>query len=68
MKTELCERFGIEYPIFVFTPSEKVAAAVTKAGGLGCSGVCVSTTPTTWRTSCSGWTPTPTASPTASTS
>ncbi|ANW62739.1 NAD(P)H-dependent flavin oxidoreductase [Mycolicibacterium tokaiense] len=38
MKTELCERFGIEYPIFVFTPSEKVAAAVTKAGGLGVLG------------------------------
>jgi hypothetical protein len=28
MRTELCDRFGIEYPIFVFTPSEKVAAAV----------------------------------------
>jgi NAD(P)H-dependent flavin oxidoreductase YrpB (nitropropane dioxygenase family) len=38
MKTELCDRFGIEYPIFVFTPSEKVAAAVTKAGGLGVLG------------------------------
>ncbi|AQA02512.1 monooxygenase [Mycobacterium sp. MS1601] len=38
MKTELCARFGIEYPIFVFTPSEKVAAAVTKAGGLGVLG------------------------------
>ena len=38
MRTELCERFGIEYPIFVFTPSEKVAAAVTKAGGLGVLG------------------------------
>ena len=38
MKTELCERFGIEYPIFVFTPSEKVAAAVTRAGGLGMLG------------------------------
>ncbi len=38
MKTELCERFGIEYPIFVFTPSEKVAAAVSKAGGLGVLG------------------------------
>ena len=38
MKTELCERFGIEYPIFVFTPSEKVAAAVTRAGGLGVLG------------------------------
>lgn len=38
MKTELCERFGIKYPIFVFTPSEKVAAAVTRAGGLGMLG------------------------------
>ena len=38
MRTELCERFGIEYPIFVFTPSEKVAAAVTRAGGLGMLG------------------------------
>ncbi|MDN4517944.1 nitronate monooxygenase family protein [Mycolicibacterium austroafricanum] len=38
MKTELCDRFGIEYPLFVFTPSEKVAAAVSKAGGLGVLG------------------------------
>jgi NAD(P)H-dependent flavin oxidoreductase YrpB (nitropropane dioxygenase family) len=38
MRTELCERFGIEYPIFVFTPSEKVAAAVSRAGGLGVLG------------------------------
>jgi hypothetical protein len=26
MRTELCDRFGIDYPIFAFTPSEKVAA------------------------------------------
>ena len=38
MRTELCDRFGIDYPIFVFTPSEKVAAAVTRAGGLGVLG------------------------------
>ena len=38
MKTDLCERFGIEYPIFVFTPSEKVAAAVSRAGGMGVLG------------------------------
>lgn len=38
MRTELCERFGIDYPIFVFTPSEKVAAAVSRAGGLGMLG------------------------------
>jgi len=38
MRTELCDRFRIDYPIFVFTPSEKVAAAVSKAGGLGVLG------------------------------
>jgi NAD(P)H-dependent flavin oxidoreductase YrpB (nitropropane dioxygenase family) len=38
MRTELCDSFGIQYPIFVFTPSENVAAAVSKAGGLGVLG------------------------------
>ncbi|MFG1931533.1 NAD(P)H-dependent flavin oxidoreductase [Mycobacterium sp. NPDC048908] len=38
MRTALCDRFGIDHPIFVFTPSEKVAAAVSKAGGLGMLG------------------------------
>ena len=38
MRTDLCDRFGIQYPIFVFTPSEKVAAAVSRAGGLGVLG------------------------------
>ena len=38
MHTELCDRFGIDYPIFVFTPSEKVAAAVSRAGGFGVLG------------------------------
>jgi NAD(P)H-dependent flavin oxidoreductase YrpB (nitropropane dioxygenase family) len=38
MHTELCDRFAIDYPIFVFSPSEKVAAAVSKAGGLGVLG------------------------------
>ncbi|WP_310963620.1 NAD(P)H-dependent flavin oxidoreductase [Nocardioides terrisoli] len=38
MRTELCERFGIQYPILAFTPSEKVAAAVSRAGGLGVLG------------------------------
>jgi hypothetical protein len=28
MRTELCDRFGIDYPMFAFTPSEKVVAAV----------------------------------------
>jgi len=38
MHTALCEQFGIEYPIFAFTPSEHVAAAVSRAGGLGVLG------------------------------
>ncbi|BBU20844.1 NAD(P)H-dependent flavin oxidoreductase [Mycobacterium xenopi] len=38
MRTPLCDRFGIDYPIFVFTPSEKVAAAVSRAGGFGVLG------------------------------
>ena len=38
MRTPLCDRFGIDYPIFAFTPSEHVAAAVSRAGGLGVLG------------------------------
>ncbi|MBJ8345849.1 nitronate monooxygenase family protein [Antrihabitans sp. YC2-6] len=38
MRTDLCDKFGIEYPIFGFTPSEHVAAAITRAGGLGVLG------------------------------
>jgi NAD(P)H-dependent flavin oxidoreductase YrpB (nitropropane dioxygenase family) len=38
MRTQLCETFGIDYPIFAFTPSEQVAAAVTRAGGMGVLG------------------------------
>ncbi|WP_031465296.1 NAD(P)H-dependent flavin oxidoreductase [Sciscionella sediminilitoris] len=36
--SSICERFGIEHPIFAFTPSEHVAAAVSRAGGLGMLG------------------------------
>jgi NAD(P)H-dependent flavin oxidoreductase YrpB (nitropropane dioxygenase family) len=38
MRTALCDEFGIDYPIFAFTPSEHVAAAVSRAGGLGVLG------------------------------
>lgn len=38
IRTSLTEEFGIEYPIFAFTPSKAVAAAVTRAGGLGVLG------------------------------
>lgn len=36
--TGICQQLGIEYPIFAFTPSEHVAAAVSRAGGLGMLG------------------------------
>src|SRR5437868_6476486 len=38
IRTELCELLGIEHPIVGFTPSEHVAAAVSRAGGLGVLG------------------------------
>jgi len=38
LRTELCDRFGIEVPIFGFTPSEHVAAAISRAGGMGVLG------------------------------
>ncbi|MCD2110400.1 MULTISPECIES: NAD(P)H-dependent flavin oxidoreductase [Rhodococcus] len=38
MQTGLSKKFGIEYPIFGFTPSEHVAAAISRTGGLGVLG------------------------------
>lgn len=38
MRTELCERLGIEFPIFAFTHCRDVVAAVSQAGGLGVLG------------------------------
>ena len=38
MKNELCERFGIEFPIYAFTHCRDVVVAVSKAGGLGVLG------------------------------
>ena len=38
MRTELSDELGITHPIFAFTPSEHVAAAVSRAGGLGVLG------------------------------
>ncbi|GAA3359197.1 nitronate monooxygenase family protein [Saccharopolyspora gregorii] len=38
MRTDLCDRLGIEHPMVAFTPSEHVAAAVSRAGGLGVLG------------------------------
>jgi NAD(P)H-dependent flavin oxidoreductase YrpB (nitropropane dioxygenase family) len=38
VRTALCDLLGIEHPIVGFTPSEHVAAAVSRAGGLGVLG------------------------------
>ena len=38
IRTELTERFGIDYPIFGFTPSQEVAAAISRSGGMGVLG------------------------------
>jgi NAD(P)H-dependent flavin oxidoreductase YrpB (nitropropane dioxygenase family) len=38
MRTPLCELLSIEHPIVGFTPSEHVAAAISRAGGLGVLG------------------------------
>ncbi|HLI53004.1 MAG TPA: nitronate monooxygenase family protein [Acidimicrobiales bacterium] len=38
MRTEICDAFGIEFPIFAFTHCRDVAAAVSRAGGLGVLG------------------------------
>ena len=38
LRTSLCDRLGIEHPIVGFTPSEHVAAAISRAGGLGVLG------------------------------
>ncbi len=38
MRTELCEHFGIEFPIFAFSHCRDVVAAVSQAGGFGVLG------------------------------
>jgi NAD(P)H-dependent flavin oxidoreductase YrpB (nitropropane dioxygenase family) len=38
MRTRICDEFGIDYPIFGFTPSPEVAAAISRAGGMGVLG------------------------------
>ncbi|CAN5172891.1 nitronate monooxygenase [soil metagenome] len=38
MKTALCDRFGIDFPLFAFSHCRDVVAAVTNAGGLGVLG------------------------------
>jgi NAD(P)H-dependent flavin oxidoreductase YrpB (nitropropane dioxygenase family) len=38
VRTPLCDLLGIEHPIVGFSPSEHVAAAISRAGGLGVLG------------------------------
>jgi len=38
VRTPLCALLDIEHPIAGFTPSEHVAAAISRAGGLGVLG------------------------------
>ena len=38
MRTELCDRLGIEFPIFAFTHCRDVVVAVSQAGGFGVLG------------------------------
>ncbi len=38
MRTDFCERLGIEFPIFAFTHCRDVVAAVSNAGGFGVLG------------------------------
>ncbi|MEE2673406.1 MAG: nitronate monooxygenase family protein [Myxococcota bacterium] len=38
MRTEICEKLGIEFPIFAFTHCRDVVAAVSNAGGFGVLG------------------------------
>jgi NAD(P)H-dependent flavin oxidoreductase YrpB (nitropropane dioxygenase family) len=38
VKSDICEMLGIEFPIFAFTHCRDVAAAVSKAGGMGVLG------------------------------
>jgi len=39
MRTPICDRLGIEFPIFAFSHCRDVVAAVSKAGGYGVLGV-----------------------------
>lgn len=38
MRTEICDRLGIEFPIFAFSHCRDVVAAVSRAGGFGVLG------------------------------
>ena len=38
MRTDLCDLFGIDVPIFAFSHCRDVVAAVTNAGGMGVLG------------------------------
>ncbi len=39
MQTPICQRLGIEFPLFAFSHARDVVVAVSKAGGMGVLGV-----------------------------
>ncbi len=43
MNSPLCERFGIDFPLFAFSHCRDVVAAVTNAGGMGVLGAVIHT-------------------------
>jgi len=49
MKSHLCERLGIDFPLFAFSHCRDVAAAVSRAGGMGVFGA-VTLTPEQFET------------------
>jgi len=38
MRTDICDRLGIEFPIFAFSHCRDIVAAVSRAGGFGVLG------------------------------
>src|SRR3954468_21585001 len=38
VRTRVCSMLGVEYPVFAFTHCREVAAAVSRAGGMGMYG------------------------------
>ena len=38
MKTDICDKLGIDVPIFAFSHCRDVVVAVSKAGGIGVLG------------------------------
>jgi hypothetical protein len=51
LHTAICDRLGIQYPIFGFSHSMEVTAAITNAGGFGVYGATRESSPRSTRPS-----------------